>query len=127
MTDLEAHVAQSGRDDLVKQVSEKIKETGVTYIYYQFVSVTGRIVGREYRPPIGSASLKKVSSWSTVQQRIFSSTGTETTSATAQKLWSWEAFLTQKLFVNCPGTNGSAVCFVHCFAIVRNVRIRVVY
>ena len=46
MTDLEAHVEQPGRGDLVKQVSEKIKETGVTYIYYQFVSVTGRIVGK---------------------------------------------------------------------------------
>ncbi|MEE3287996.1 MAG: glutamine synthetase, partial [Pseudomonadota bacterium] len=46
MTDLEAHVAQPGRDDLVKQVSEKIKETGVGYIYYQFISVTGRIVGK---------------------------------------------------------------------------------
>ena len=46
MTDLEAHVAQPGRDDLVKQVSEKIKETGVDYIYYQFISVTGRIVGK---------------------------------------------------------------------------------
>ena len=37
MTDLEAHVNQPGRDDLVKQVREKIKETGVDYIYYQFV------------------------------------------------------------------------------------------
>ena len=46
MTDLEAHVNQPGRDDLVKQVREKIKETGVDYIYYQFVSVTGRIVGK---------------------------------------------------------------------------------
>ena len=46
MTDLEAHVAQPGRDDLVRQVSEKIKETGVDYIYYQFISVTGRIVGK---------------------------------------------------------------------------------
>ncbi len=46
MTDLEAHVAQPGRDDLVKQVNEKIKETGVGYIYYQFISVTGRIVGK---------------------------------------------------------------------------------
>ena len=46
MTDLEAHVTQPGREDLVKQVSEKIKETGVDYIYYQFVSVTGSIVGK---------------------------------------------------------------------------------
>ena len=46
MTDLEAHVAQPGRDDLVRQVQEKIDELGISYIYYQFVSVTGRIVGK---------------------------------------------------------------------------------
>ncbi len=46
MTDLEAHVAQEGRDELVKQVRAKIDELGITYIYYQFVSVTGRIVGK---------------------------------------------------------------------------------
>jgi len=47
MTDLEAHVSQEGRDELVKQVRGKIDELGITYIYYQFVSVTGRIVGKE--------------------------------------------------------------------------------
>ncbi len=46
MTDLEAHVNAEGRDKLVKQVREKINELGVTYIYYQFISVTGRIVGK---------------------------------------------------------------------------------
>ncbi len=46
MTDLEAHVAQEGRDELVKQVRSKIDELGITYIYYQFISVTGRIVGK---------------------------------------------------------------------------------
>ncbi len=46
MTDLQAHVESPGRADLVKQVSEKIKETGVDYIYFQFISVTGRIVGK---------------------------------------------------------------------------------
>ncbi|RTZ91899.1 MAG: glutamine synthetase [SAR324 cluster bacterium] len=46
MTDLEAHVNAEGRDKLVKQVREKIDELGVTYIYYQFISVTGRIVGK---------------------------------------------------------------------------------
>ncbi|PPR20626.1 MAG: hypothetical protein CFH38_01535 [Alphaproteobacteria bacterium MarineAlpha10_Bin1] len=46
MTDLEAHVAQDGRDELVRQVRHKIDELGITYIYYQFVSVTGRIVGK---------------------------------------------------------------------------------
>ena len=45
-TDLERHVNARGRAQLVKQVREKINELGITYIYYQFVSVTGRIVGK---------------------------------------------------------------------------------
>jgi glutamine synthetase len=46
MTDLEAHLERPGRADLVKQVRAKIDELGITYIYCQFVSVTGRIVGK---------------------------------------------------------------------------------
>ena len=46
MTDLEAHVNQPGRDKLVKEVRDKINELGITYIYFQFISVTGRIVGK---------------------------------------------------------------------------------
>jgi glutamine synthetase len=46
MTDLETHVNQPGRAELVKQVRAKINELGISYIYYQFVSVTGRIVGK---------------------------------------------------------------------------------
>jgi glutamine synthetase len=46
MTDLEAHVNAKGRKELVKQVRAKIKELDIKYIYYQFVSVTGRIVGK---------------------------------------------------------------------------------
>src|SRR5438876_3438161 len=46
MTDLEAHVGAKGRKELVKQVRAKIDELGITYIYYQFISVTGRIVGK---------------------------------------------------------------------------------
>ena len=45
-TDLERHVNQPGRDDLVRQVREKINELNIDYIYYQFISVTGRIVGK---------------------------------------------------------------------------------
>ena len=45
-TDLEVHVNAPGRADLVKQVREKIDELGIEYIYYQFISVTGRIVGK---------------------------------------------------------------------------------
>ena len=46
MTDLEKHVNQPGRAKLVKAVREKINELGITYIYYQFISVTGRVVGK---------------------------------------------------------------------------------
>ncbi len=46
MTDLEQHVNTPGRDELVKQVRAKIDELGITYVYFQFVSVTGRIVGK---------------------------------------------------------------------------------
>jgi glutamine synthetase len=46
MTDLEEHVSAKGRKELVKQVRAKINELDIKYIYYQFVSVTGRIVGK---------------------------------------------------------------------------------
>ena len=46
MTDLEKHVKQPGRDKLVKQVRAKINELGVEYIFFQFISVTGRVVGK---------------------------------------------------------------------------------
>lgn len=46
MTDLERYVNAEGRADLVKQVRSKIDELGITYIYYQFISVTGRVVGK---------------------------------------------------------------------------------
>jgi len=45
-TDLERYVQTPGRDELVKQVRAKINDLGVRYIYYQFISVTGRIVGK---------------------------------------------------------------------------------
>ena len=45
-TDLEQHVNADGRADLVKQVREKINSLNIQYIYFQFVSVTGRIVGK---------------------------------------------------------------------------------
>ena len=46
MTDLEKHVNRPGRAKLVKRVREKINELGITYIYFQFISVTGRVVGK---------------------------------------------------------------------------------
>jgi glutamine synthetase len=46
LTDLEFYVADAARTDLVKQVRAKIDQLGIQYIYYQFISVTGRVVGK---------------------------------------------------------------------------------
>jgi len=46
MTDLDKHVNQPGRAKLVKQVRAKIDELGIEYIFFQFISVTGRVVGK---------------------------------------------------------------------------------
>jgi glutamine synthetase len=45
-TDLERFVSAEGREEQIAAVSREIKESGVTYIYYQFPSVTGRIMGK---------------------------------------------------------------------------------
>jgi len=45
-TDLEKYVSADGRDKMIQDVRKKIEQLGITYIYYQFISVTGRIVGK---------------------------------------------------------------------------------
>src|SRR6187551_4108955 len=45
-TDYEKFIKTPGRDDLIKQVRKKIDALGIEYLYLQFVSVTGRIMGK---------------------------------------------------------------------------------
>jgi len=45
-SDLQQFLARAGRSDEIDEVRAKIDESGVQYIYYQFVSVTGRIMGK---------------------------------------------------------------------------------
>jgi glutamine synthetase len=45
-TDYEKFIKADGRDDLIKQVRKKIDALGIEYLYLQFVSVTGRIMGK---------------------------------------------------------------------------------
>jgi glutamine synthetase len=45
-TDIERFGDADGRDEAVRDVRTLIDERGVSYIYYQFVSVTGRIMGK---------------------------------------------------------------------------------
>ena len=46
MSDYESFIKTAGRDDLIKQVRSRIAELGIEYLYLQFVSVTGRIMGK---------------------------------------------------------------------------------
>jgi glutamine synthetase len=45
-TDLENFTKAPGRDDFIKQVRKKIDALGIDYLYLQFISVTGRIMGK---------------------------------------------------------------------------------
>jgi len=46
MTDLENFLETPGRSDQVKEVRKMIDAQGIEYIYFQFASVTGRIMGK---------------------------------------------------------------------------------
>ena len=45
-TDLEKFVEAKGRAEKIKRVREKIDEYGIEYLYLQFVSITGKIMGK---------------------------------------------------------------------------------
>ena len=45
-TDYHRDVADAQRDELVKRVRKKIDDLGVDYIYYQYISITGRVMGK---------------------------------------------------------------------------------
>ena len=89
-TDIEAFIGQEGRDKAIQEVRKQIDAEGVEYIYYQFVSVTGRIMGKG----IPAAHWERIaqtraSSSSTARRRTCSSTATATTSATGPRRASW--------------------------------------
>ena len=50
-TDLEQFVAAEGRDEQVARVREEIDREGISYVYYQFPWVTGRIMGKGVPSP----------------------------------------------------------------------------
>ncbi|MEX2298523.1 MAG: glutamine synthetase family protein [Dongiaceae bacterium] len=64
MTDLERYMSQDAREEQIRQVRARINETGVTYIYYQYVSITGRIMGKGAPADHWEAMAKKgVQTW----------------------------------------------------------------
>jgi len=46
VSDLQDYLNQEGRSAAVAAVRKKIDELGVDYIYYQYISITGRIMGK---------------------------------------------------------------------------------
>ncbi len=46
MSDLQDYLNDPARDDLIAQVRAKIEALGIDYIYYQYISITGRIMGK---------------------------------------------------------------------------------
>ena len=51
MSDLEDFLGQEGREAQIAEVRRRIDTEGITYIYYQFASVTGRIMGKGVPSP----------------------------------------------------------------------------
>lgn len=45
-TDYHRAIDQPGRDALVSEVRKKIDALGIKYIYYQYISITGRVMGK---------------------------------------------------------------------------------
>ena len=43
---VEEYVSRPGRAEEVREVRKQIDALGITYVYYQFISVTGRVVGK---------------------------------------------------------------------------------
>src|SRR5262249_44001508 len=51
VTGLDGFVGEEGRDEQIARVRERIEVEGVQYVYYQFPSVTGRIMGKGIPAP----------------------------------------------------------------------------
>jgi hypothetical protein len=50
-TDIETFVDADGRADRIAEVRRQIDDLGIKYVYYQFPSVTGRIMGKGVPSP----------------------------------------------------------------------------
>jgi glutamine synthetase len=61
---VDTYAAAPGRDDLISQVRAKIDEIGIDFIYYQYISITGRIMGKAAPAPHWeSMAMKGIQTW----------------------------------------------------------------
>ena len=108
--------------ELVKEVREKIDELGITYIYYQFISVTGRIVGKGI----------PADHWERIAERGFQLVYGSTANLFLEpprrlhRLRPGGKELVgipdPETFASCPGTSGSRGSSARCSATARNAR-----
>jgi len=61
---VDSYAAAPGRDDLIKEVRAKIDEIGIDFIYYQYISITGRIMGKAAPAPHWETmAMKGIQTW----------------------------------------------------------------
>jgi len=61
---VDAYAAAPGRDELIKQVRAKIDALGIDFIYYQYISITGRIMGKAAPAPHWETmAMKGIQTW----------------------------------------------------------------
>ena len=123
-TDLEQYVRTPNRDELVKEVRAKINELGIRYIYYQFISVTGRIVGKGIPADHWERTAENGSNLSTALLLTFLSIGTAIILAMAQKRWNSLEYRILKPSANCHGTSAWQEYIAYASVIERNGRIQ---
>ena len=120
MTDLERFVAQEGREDLIADVRRRIDAEGITYIYYQFVSVTGRIMGKGVPAP----------HWETIARKGFQLVYGSTANLFIDRHGDYigygpeargarSGFPTSTHSARCPGTRGWRGCSAPCSVVAR--------
>ena len=62
--DVDVYCHSPGRDELIKQVRAKIDELGIDFIYYQYISITGRIMGKAVPSPHWETmAMKGIQTW----------------------------------------------------------------
>jgi glutamine synthetase len=61
---VDAYAGAPGRDDLIQEVRAKIDELGIDFIYIQYNSITGRIMGKAAPAPHWETmAMKGIQTW----------------------------------------------------------------
>ena len=62
--DVDAYAHAPGRADLIRAVREKIDALGIDFIYYQYISITGRVMGKAAPAPHWETmAMKGIQTW----------------------------------------------------------------